>query len=57
MEKKIVWYASGGHTIKCGPFSSQIEAWKAMILTKKEQERQQSIHPFNTKVWPEYENE
>lgn len=48
-EPEVEWYASGGGIKKCGPFSTQSEAYKAMIL------KDQSLHiyPADIVVWPE----
>jgi len=54
---KIVWYAAGGGIFKAGPFETEIEAWKAMELREEVQLYQRSVHPRDTRVWPEYENE
>jgi hypothetical protein len=51
---KIVWYAAGGGIYRAGPYDTEIEAWEHMILTDDEQYKQQSIHPKDTRVWPEY---
>ena len=53
-KKMVVWFASGGGIMKCGPFESQVEAWSRMVLTKDAQEKRRSIHPADTQVWPEY---
>lgn len=29
----IVWLAAGGEIQRAGPFSTQVEAWKAMLYT------------------------
>lgn len=55
--KEILWFAAGGGLIKFGPFKSQVEAWKALVLRKKEQEKQQSIHPRDSRVWCEQSDE
>jgi hypothetical protein len=52
-QKQIVWYSAGGGFLRIGPFGSQATAWKAMILTAKEQHIQKSIHPKDTHVWCE----
>jgi hypothetical protein len=54
---KIVWYTAGGLVYKGGPYKTQVEAWAHMELTDEEQKKQHSIHPKDTRVWPEYENE
>lgn len=51
--KNLLWYAAGGHIMKMGPYDSQARAWKALVLTEVEQERQGSIHPKNARVWCE----
>jgi len=50
---QIVWYAAGGGIKKTGPFDSQVKAWKAMVLAPAHQEKYGSIHPIDTRVWPE----
>ncbi len=53
--EKIVWYAAGGDVKKAGPFKTQVEAWKAMEFHDEAQKMFNSIHPKDTRVWPEYE--
>lgn len=55
----IHWFASGGGIARCGPFSSQMEAYLAMRLTESAQREQRKTHgtespyPHDTVVWPE----
>ena len=51
-EKQVVWYARGGDVIRAGPFDSQIEATKSLILKS---DRRDGIPEFpqNYFVWPE----
>ena len=45
-KKKVNWFARGGGIAKCGPFTSQAEAAKAMVLVD-------GGFPDNVFVWPE----
>jgi hypothetical protein len=54
---KVVWYAAGDGIKRTGPYDTEIEAWQHMLLSDEEQYKQQSIHPKDTRVWPEYKNE
>lgn len=50
---KVLWFARGGEISRCGPFESQVEAWKAMRYTEEHKKIFRSDHPRDTAVWPE----
>lgn len=52
-KNKIVYYAAGGGIFKIGPFKNEIDAWSALVLSKDQQDKQRSIHPKDSRVWPE----
>jgi len=63
MDKRVVctknelkWFAHGGG-VRSGPFSTQVEAWRAMRYTDEMQKRTRLIHPVDTHVWPEDDRE
>jgi len=53
----INWYAGCHEILRMGPYKTQVEAWKSLILTDKERARQGSIHPKNPRVWCEEDEE
>ena len=59
--KKIVWYVSGGGIAQAGPYTSQVEAYNSMRLTKDAREKQTKAgvfpFPLDIVVWPEEVNE
>ena len=57
--KKVHWYASGGGVSILSPYPSQIEAYRALLLTEDARNRQtvetgkSCPYPVDTIVWPE----
>lgn len=55
----IVWFARGGGILRCGPFTSQIKAVKAMRLGPPRRDQVWCVdpniprYPPNMFVWPE----
>lgn len=52
-EMNVKWYASGGGIRRGGPYNTQVEAWESMHWNEKFSKIHRSIHPSDTKVWPE----
>ena len=48
---KLKWFARGGGIARCGPFASQAEAVKAMMLINPKNKA--FPYPDNLFVWPE----
>ena len=55
-ERKMLWFASGGDIARCGPFETQVDAYKAMILHPSRRSSS-LIYPTNIIVWPEWVDE
>ena len=52
-EPVVEWWARGGGITRCGPYESQVEAWKAMRYTDALRLSTRLDHPADTAVWPE----
>lgn len=50
--KTIKWFARGGDIAKMGPFNSQVEATKSLLLVKRKPDTYDR-YPPNAFVWPE----
>lgn len=51
--KKLVWYVSGGHILRGGPYATQVKAWQVMRYSDDLQKKLGRLHPADTCVWPE----
>lgn len=51
MNKKIVWFARGGGIVRAGPYKSQVEATKALIMVNSPDGSPR--FPLDAFVWPE----
>jgi len=53
MEYKKVWFAATDFISMCGPFDTDIDAWKAIKLTDEMAARERRVHQSGARVWPE----
>lgn len=51
-KKRVQWFARGGGLLRCGPFSSQVEAVKEMRLVGNPGDNVPR-YPDDIFVWPE----
>ena len=49
---KVQWFARGGDVLRMGPFDSQADATRALILSNSP--RGMPTFPPDAFVWPEY---
>lgn len=53
--KRIVWYAATEDFARMGPFTSEVEAWKALKLRTEAAFIAGRVHAVGAYVWPEEE--